>query len=97
MFGLEQVQNAVSAPADTQAAIVRLRNTLDSMSKSLVSKLDGPKKAAFESMSKTQVDILDRTAGVVDLDAAGDLVMKTTESISDAIGRSNGSKPPGAA
>ena len=98
MFGLEQMQNAVSAPVDTQAAILRLRNTLDTMSRSLVSKLDEPKRAAFESMSKTQVEILDRTAGAVNLEAAGDMVMKTTESVSDAIGRANGSsKGAGAA
>jgi hypothetical protein len=87
MFGLEQVQNAMSAPADTQAALVRLRETLDSMSKSLASKLDEPKKAALDSMSKSQADIIDGAMGVVDFDAAGEFVKKTSESISDAISR----------
>jgi len=95
MFGLEQIQNAVSAPADTQVALTRLRNTLDEMSESLASKLDGPKRAAFESISKTQTEILDRTANAVNLDAAGELMRKTSESLSGAIGRSNGRKALG--
>jgi hypothetical protein len=94
MFGLEQVQNAVSAPADTQVALTRLCNTLDAMAKSLASKLDGPKRAAFESISKTQTDMLDRTADVINLDAAGELMRKTSESLSSAVGRSNGRKGP---
>ena len=71
MFGVEQVQNAMSAPADTQAALVRLRETLDSMSESLASKLDEPKKAALDSMSKAQSrHVRHRTAGRSNLDAA---------------------------
>jgi hypothetical protein len=42
MFGIEQVQNAVAAPSDTRAAIAKLRETLDSMSESLISKIDEP-------------------------------------------------------
>jgi len=95
MFSLEQVQNAVSAPADTKLALTRLRDTLDGMSKSLVSKLDGPKRAAFESMSKSQTDILDRTVDAVNLDVADDLMRRTSESLSSVIGRSNGNKARG--
>ena len=87
MFGVEQVQNAMSAPADTQAAIARLRETLDSMAESLASKLDEPKKAALDSMSRAQAEVMDRAAGVVNLDAAGEFVKKTTESFSGAIRR----------
>ena len=87
MFGLEQMQNAMSAPANTQAALVRLLETLDSMSESLASKLDEPKKAALDSMSKAQADMINRTVGAVNLDAAGEFVSKTSESISDAMRR----------
>ena len=93
MFSLEQVQNAVSAPSDTQRALTRLCDTLDGMSKSLVSKLDEPKKAAFESMSRSQTEILDRTADAVSLDVAGDLMKRTSESLSSVLGRSNGHDP----
>ena len=90
MFGLEQVQNAISAPTDTRAALNRLRDTLDSMSDSLASKLDDSKKSALDSMSKAQIDILDRTASAVNLDAvnmdsAADLLKKTSDSLAGAM------------
>jgi len=87
MFGVEQVQNAMAAPADTQAAISRLRETLDSMAESLTSKLDEPKKAALDSMSRAQAEVFDRTVGAVNLETAGEFVRKTSESFSDAIRR----------
>jgi hypothetical protein len=90
MFGLEQVQNAMAAPADTRVALNRLRDTLDSMSDSLASKLDDSKKSALDSMSKAQLDILDRTAGAVNLDAvnmdaAAELLKRTSDSLSGAL------------
>jgi hypothetical protein len=90
MFGLEQVQNVLIAPGDTKAALLRLRRTLDSMSDSLASKLDASKKDALESMSKAQIDILDRTAGAVNLDAvnlntATDLLKRTSDSLAGAM------------
>lgn len=99
MFGLEQVQNAVSAPADTHAAIVRLSQTLDSMSESLISKMDDSKKAALASMSAAQTEMLGRTFTAVDavnLDAAGEFMKKTSESLSGVLSRS-ASKEAGAA
>jgi hypothetical protein len=103
MFGLEQVQNAMVAPADTQAALVKVRNTLDVMSESLASKLDDSKKSALDSMSQAQVDILDRTSRavnldtVINLDAATDLLMKTSESLAGVMGGSANGKAAGAA
>ena len=93
MFSLEQVQNAVSAPSDTQRALTRLCDTLNGMSKSLVSKLDEPKRAAFESMTRSQTEILDGAADAVNLDVAGDLMKKTSESLASVLGRSNGHDP----
>ena len=97
MFGMEQVQNAMSAPADTRAALVRLRNTLDAMSESLASKLDGPKRTALDSMSKSQLDIWDNTASAVKLDAANldtaaDLMKRASESFAGMIGGSANGK-----
>jgi hypothetical protein len=97
MFGMEQVQNAISAPTDTRAALVRLCNTLDSMSESLASKLDAPKRTALDSMSKSQLDIWDNTASVVKLDTANmdtaaDLMKKASESLADMIGGSANGK-----
>jgi len=93
MFSLEQVQNAIGAPADTQSAIVRLHETLDSMSNSLASRMDDSKKAALESMSQAQSEMLNRTFDMVDVDAAEEFMRKTTESLSDAMsGRTNGAK-----
>lgn len=103
MFGLEQVQNAISAPVDTKSALVRLRDTLDSMSSSLASKLDAPKKSALDSLSKAQIDILDRTAGaanldtVIGFDTATDLLKRTSDSLSGVMGGSAGRKTNGAA
>ena len=102
MFGMEQVQNALSAPADTQAALVRLCRTLDAMSESLASKLDASKRAALDSMSKAQLDILNSTSNAmnldaVDLDTATDFMKKTSESISDIMGRSANGEAAGGA
>ena len=92
MFGVDQAQNAIAAPADTQAAIVRLRETLDAMADSLASKLDDSKRDAFDSMSRTQIEILDRTMDAVNVDAAGEFMKKTSESLSDAVARPAASK-----
>ena len=96
MFGVEQVQNAATAPADTQSALVRLRETLDSMADSLASKMDDSKRAALDSMSRAQTEIFDRTLDAVDLDAAAEFVRKTSESLSDAVSRPASSKAAGA-
>src|SRR5258708_30090986 len=97
LFGIEQLQNAVVAPADTQAALVRLRKTLDAMSESLASKMDAPKRAALDSLSRVQIDMLHRTLGVIDIDGAGEFVMKTSESLSSAVGPPSAVKAAGAA
>jgi hypothetical protein len=90
MFGFEQVQNAMLAPADTRAALTRLCNTLDSMSDSLASRLDDSKKDALESMSKAQIDILDGAASAANLDAmnmdtATDLLKRTSDSLAGVM------------
>ena len=86
MFGMEQVQNAMVAPANTQVALARLCHTLDSMSETLASKLDDSKKSVLDSVSKAQIDILDDASNAahldsVNLDAAADFMKKTSESL----------------
>jgi hypothetical protein len=90
MFGIEQVQNAVGAPADTRAAIARMIETLDSMSESLISKIDEPKRAAHESMSKAQSEVVRRSFNAVNLNAPDELMKKTSASLSIAVTRSAG-------
>ena len=97
MFGLEQAQNAMLAPADTRAALARLRETLDAMSDTLAAKIDEPKREALEGMSRAQTEMFDRTAGVVSFDAAGEFVRKTSESLSGVIARPSSRDTAGAA
>jgi hypothetical protein len=90
IFGMEQAQNVMLAPADTRAALVRLCNTLDSMADALASKLDDPKMAALESMSKSQMDMINRTRSAANLDAvsmdtAADFMKKTSESLANIM------------
>jgi hypothetical protein len=88
LFSVEQIQNAVGAPADTRSAIARLTETLDSMSESLISKIDEPKRAAHKSMSKAQSDVVVRTFNAVNLNAPDELMQKTSTSLSSALTRS---------
>ena len=102
LFGLEQIQNAMSAPADTQAALIKLCNTLDSMSGVLESKLDAPTKTALDSLSKAQLDVLDNTSNAVNLDVvnvatATDFIKRTSETLSGMMAVSENGKFAGGA
>ena len=88
MFTLEQVQNAVGAPTDTRTAIRTLTATLNAMSESLISKIDEPKRAAHESMSKAQAEMVGRTLNAVNLNAPDELMQKTSASFSNVLARS---------
>ena len=88
LFSIEQIQNAAGAPADTRAAIARMIETLDSMSESLISKIDEPKRAVHESMSKAQNEVVDRTFHAVNLNGPDELMRKTSESLSSVLTRS---------
>ena len=102
MFSLEQVQNAMLAPADTRSALLRVRDSLEAMSAALASKLDTPKRSALDSLSKAQLDILERTADavnldtVLNLDAATDLLARTTESLAGVMNGTATAKAAGA-
>jgi hypothetical protein len=102
MFGLEQVQNAMSAPADTQAALIKLCGTLDSMSGVLESKLDASTKNALDTLAKAQLDIFDRTSDVANLDvvdmgAAADFLRKTSEKFAGMMPGSANARAAGGA
>ena len=58
------------------------------MSESLVSKIDKPKQTVHESMSKAQVEVVDRTFNAVNLNAPDELMRKTSASLSSAVTRS---------
>jgi hypothetical protein len=88
LFSIEQIQNAVGAPADTRAAIARMIETLDSMSESLISKIDEPKRAVHESMSKAQSEVVGRSFNAVNLNAPDELMKRTSASLSRAVTRS---------
>jgi hypothetical protein len=88
MFSIEQVQSVAGAPADTKAAITKVRNALDVVSESLVSKMDDSKRAALDSLTKAQDEILIGAFEAVSLDTAGEFMQKTSETFSSAMGRS---------
>ncbi len=90
MFGVEQAQNAISAPLNTQGAIARFCGTLDSMSASLASKMDPAKRAAYTSMAAAQTDAVNRAINVVPMDAAGKIMQRTSQSLSGLVSRPNG-------
>jgi hypothetical protein len=90
MFGIEQVQSALGAPTDSRAAIARLCGTLDSMADSLVAKMDDSKKAAYSSMAAAQNEVVGRTFGVVNMAAPGELMQRTSQSLSSLVKRPNG-------
>ena len=69
MFSVEQAQNAIAAPANTQAALAKMRQSLDAMADSLALKMDDSKRAALDSMTKAQSEIVDRAMAAVNLGA----------------------------
>ena len=90
MAGLEQIQKAVTSPLDTRAALVRLCATLDSMSDTLVGKLDASNRATLDKMSRAQTEVFNRTIDMVDPDRADEFVRRTSQAFSTAIGKPNG-------
>jgi ABC-type transporter Mla subunit MlaD len=94
LFSMQQLQNAVTAAADTQSAMNKFKDALDSMTSAVSSQMDESKKATLESMSKVQNDIVDRTFDAMNLQAfdpremmhtTGDLMRKTTDSLADLV------------
>jgi hypothetical protein len=60
------------------------------MSESLISKIDEPKRAAHESISKAQAEMVGRTLYAVNLNASDELVQKTSASLSNVVATGTG-------
>src|SRR5262249_47861642 len=57
LFSMQQVQNALGAMTDSQAAINQFCDTLDSLSNALSNRIDDSKKSTLNRMTKTGADI----------------------------------------
>ena len=97
LFGIEQLGHAMVAPLDTQRAVIRLCNTLDGMSDTLVRKLDSANRATFERMTRAQSAVFNGALDVVRPNRADDFVRKTSQTLSDAMRRTETSKAADAA
>ena len=96
LFGMQQLQNAVGAATDSQAAIKNFRESLDAMSDAIAKQMDDSKKATLDSMAKVQSDLVDRTFDAMNLQAfdpkemmetTSDIMKKTTDSLNDIVRR----------
>ena len=94
LFGMQQIQNAVGAAVDTQSALGRFRDALDSVTNAITSQLDDSKKPTLSSMSNLGSDLVNRTwegmnMNALDprqvLESTGDLMRKTTDSLTDLV------------
>jgi len=106
LFSMQQMQNAVGAAADTQAALGKFKDALDSITNAITSQLDDAKKPTLDSMANLGSDIVDRTwdtmnVGAMDprqvLQTTGDLMKKTSESLAGMMkkpGNSSGEPQP---
>ncbi len=98
LFSMQQVQNALGAMTDSQAAINQFCDTLDSLSRALSGRIDDSKKSTLDRMTKTGADIVDRTfetfnAPALDprevIQTTTDMMRKTTDSVADMMRRSD--------
>ena len=103
LFGMQQMQNAVGAAADTQAAVNKFREALDAMSAAVAAQMDESKKATLENMSKVQSDLVDRTFDAMNVQAmdpremmqtTGDLMRKTTDSLAGMVQKATAKETP---
>ena len=90
MFGMQQFQNALESAVDSQSALKKLKESLDSVSKAITAQLDESKKPAVDSVS----NLADRAFTAMNVQAldprqmmqtTGDLLRKTTDSLADMM------------
>jgi hypothetical protein len=90
LFSMQQMQNAIGAAADSQVALTKFRDALDSITGAITSQLDENKKPTLDSMAHLGTDIVDRTWETMNVSAmdprqvlqtTGDLMKKTSESL----------------
>ena len=90
LFSMQQMQNAIGAAADSQVALTKFRDALDSITNAITTQLDENKKPTLDSMAHLGTDIVDRTWDTMNVSAmdprqvlqtTGDLMKKTSESL----------------
>ncbi|MBK9166274.1 MAG: hypothetical protein IPM24_02285 [Bryobacterales bacterium] len=103
LFGMQQMQNAVGAAADSQAALTKFREALDSVTNAVSSQMDDSKKATLDSMSKVQNDMVDRTFDAMNVQAFSptemmhtgtDLMRRTTDSLAEMVKKATATAAP---
>lgn len=103
LLGMQQMQNAVGAAADTQTAVTKFREALDAMSAAVAAQMDESKKATLENLSKVQSDLVDRTFDAMNVQAmdpreliqtTGDLMRKTTDSLAGMVQKATAKSSP---
>lgn len=94
LFGMQQLQNAVGAAADTQAAVDQFRKALDEMSDAVTNQMDASKQATLKSMTNAQKDLVGNTFDAMNvrqldprelMNTGGDLMRKTSDSLADLV------------
>ncbi|MFN0164885.1 MAG: hypothetical protein ACKV22_00520 [Bryobacteraceae bacterium] len=97
LFGMQQIQNAVGAAADTHHTLEKFRKALDSMTDAMAKEMDESKTAALDSMTKVQTDIINRTWDAMNVESfdpremmstMADLTKKTSDSLADLVVKS---------
>lgn len=103
LYGMEQVQktmNVVDGGEDLSKAMERLETTLNSLTDTLVGKIDTSKQDTLKSVSKMSEDVIGRTMdGMSMMDprevmkATSDLVQKTSDATADWVSKAAAAVP----
>lgn len=98
LFGVQQLQTAVELPADSEAAIRKMRERIEVLTGAIASQLDENKRPAIESMS----NLAGKTISAFDVPAlhpsklmetATDVVKKAADAMGDALSKATQSSP----
>ena len=97
LYGMEQIQksmNIVDGGEDLTKAMDRLEKTLNSLTDTLVGKIDDSKKDTLKSVTKMSEDVIGRTwdgMSMMDprevLKATNDLVQKTSDATAEWVSK----------
>ncbi len=103
LFGMQQVQNAVVFASDSQTAMNKFKDALDSLTDVVTKQFDSAKTATLESMLKAQKEMVDRGMSAMNVQALDpremmqtttDLMRKTTESFADMVKKATADPRP---
>jgi GTPase involved in cell partitioning and DNA repair len=97
LYGMEQVQksmNVVDGGEDLSKAMDRLEKTLNSLTDTLVNKIDDSKRETLKSVTKMSEDVIGKTMDGVSmmdprevLKATNDLMQKTSDATADWVSK----------